>query len=92
MFGLEGTFSVINQYRDENRIQVNKFRSFPLPVMIEKGYGYDGVLYNMLETAFLNVIMGAPIDEYDKAIADWKALGGDEITRQVNDWYKTVKK
>ena len=92
VFGLEGTFSVINQYRDDHRIVVNEFKSFPLPVMIEKGYGYEGVLYQMLETAVLNVIMGAPIDQYDEAVADWMALGGEEITRQVNEWYKTIEK
>jgi putative aldouronate transport system substrate-binding protein len=38
VFGLEGTFSVINQYRDEHRIQVNKFRSFCIGYKQDRWY------------------------------------------------------
>jgi len=29
----------------------------------------------------------ASIDEFDKFVAQWKQLGGDQITAEVNEWY-----
>ncbi|MBB6671072.1 extracellular solute-binding protein [Cohnella nanjingensis] len=30
-------------------------------------------------------------DSFDKFVTDWKAAGGDKITQEVNDWYKSTK-
>ncbi|WP_214627925.1 extracellular solute-binding protein [Paenibacillus agaridevorans] len=39
-----------------------------------------------LET-FTKIIMGkADISEFDKFASDWKSLGGDDITKEVNAW------
>ncbi|MEF3303543.1 extracellular solute-binding protein [Paenibacillus sp. GYB003] len=40
-----------------------------------------------LETeSFLKIVMGeAPLDSFDKFVTDWKAQGGDEITKEVQD-------
>jgi hypothetical protein len=38
----------------------------------------------MEDETFLKIILGtAPIDDFDKFVADWKAQGGDEITAEV---------
>ncbi|MCL6459012.1 MAG: sugar ABC transporter, partial [Gorillibacterium sp.] len=45
-----------------------------------------------LET-FIKIIYGdLPIDEFDKFVATWKSSGGDDITKEVNEWYKTAQK
>jgi putative aldouronate transport system substrate-binding protein len=31
----------------------------------------------------------APVDEFDKFVDQWRKLGGDEITKEVNDWQKS---
>jgi putative aldouronate transport system substrate-binding protein len=36
--------------------------------------------------------MGSPISTFDTFVRDWKAQGGDTITKEVSDWYKSVKK
>jgi hypothetical protein len=39
-------------------------------------------------TQLLRMIMGeVPISDFDKYVAQWKALGGNDILREVNDWY-----
>ena len=37
---------------------------------------------------YTRIIMGESIDEFDKMVKDWYALGGEQITAEVNDWYK----
>jgi putative aldouronate transport system substrate-binding protein len=37
-----------------------------------------------------DVVMGADISVWDRAVARWKADGGDQITKEVNDWYQSV--
>lgn len=38
---------------------------------------------------FFAIVMGnKPLDDFDKFVADWKAQGGDEITKEINDEMK----
>ena len=53
------------------------------PVMAEK----MPALTKMQNEVFTNIILGEPIENFDKFVTDWKKLGGDEITKEVNDWY-----
>lgn len=32
-----------------------------------------------------------PIEAFDEFVEEWKAQGGEQITQEVNEWYKTVK-
>ncbi|HEY4431065.1 MAG TPA: hypothetical protein VGN87_08495 [Paenibacillus sp.] len=37
---------------------------------------------------YSKIIYGqSPIEEFDTMVANWKKSGGDEITKEVNDWY-----
>lgn len=39
---------------------------------------------------FLKIILGsAPIEEFDKFVTQWKQLGGDEITKEVDNYVKS---
>ena len=31
------------------------------------------------------------IDEFDKFVENWNALGGADMTAEVNEWYQSVK-
>jgi len=33
----------------------------------------------------------APIDDFDSFVTNWKKLGGDQITQEVNEWYASNK-
>ncbi|RKP54086.1 extracellular solute-binding protein [Cohnella endophytica] len=42
--------------------------------------------------AYNEIIYGKKgVDEFDKFVANWKSSGGDQITKEVNDWYATTK-
>jgi len=41
--------------------------------------------------AMMQVIMGDDISVFDKAMEEWKTNGGDQITKEVNDWYAANK-
>jgi putative aldouronate transport system substrate-binding protein len=50
-------------------------------------------LQKLMEDTFLKYITGAePLENYDKFIAQWKAEGGDEMTKAANEWYAANKK
>lgn len=40
---------------------------------------------------FIAIIMGESLDSFDKFVSDWKSQGGEKITVEVNEWYKSVK-
>ncbi|MDR2136260.1 MAG: hypothetical protein LBO76_06555 [Treponema sp.] len=50
------------------------------------------IINNELKAAMDEVVMGADISVYDAAVRKWLADGGQEITNEVNAWYKTQKK
>ncbi|WP_168120029.1 extracellular solute-binding protein [Paenibacillus sp. HB172176] len=49
-------------------------------------------LLNTMELeAFTKIIYGkVPLDDFDKFVTQWKSTGGDQITKEVNDWYQSV--
>ncbi|GIP37677.1 sugar ABC transporter substrate-binding protein [Paenibacillus sp. J31TS4] len=50
-------------------------------------------LAKLVEDSFLKFISGSePMSNYDAFVANWKAQGGDEMTKEANDWYKANKK
>jgi putative aldouronate transport system substrate-binding protein len=40
---------------------------------------FNKIIYNKL-----------PIDAFDTFVSNWKANGGDQITKEVNEWYQSV--
>ncbi|MFA6507485.1 MAG: extracellular solute-binding protein, partial [Treponemataceae bacterium] len=53
---------------------------------------YASALKKLNEDYFVRFVVGAEkFESYDKYIETWRKSGGDEITREINDWYKTVK-
>lgn len=84
VFGPTGSFTVIEDYLAKNSIIRNEFFGSPTATTGEKG----ATLTTLLKETFTKIIMGAaPIDDFDKFVEDWKKLGGDQITQEVNDWY-----
>lgn len=53
---------------------------------------YKADLNKLENETFTKIIVGhSPIDEFDKFVEEWKRKGGDEITREVNEWYASRK-
>lgn len=48
---------------------------------------------NKIENQTFNEIIygNKPLDTFDTFVATWKSGGGDQITKEVNEWYDSVK-
>ncbi|MCR2804863.1 extracellular solute-binding protein [Paenibacillus soyae] len=82
VFGGEGSYSVVDYY-DKNKLGLyNAFQGAATPTMSEK----MASLKKFQDETFTKIIMGeAPISEFDKFVEEWKKLGGDQITAEVNE-------
>ncbi|MEV5026825.1 extracellular solute-binding protein [Paenibacillus sp. LPE1-1-1.1] len=68
---------------------VNYFSAAPTKTMISKGE----LLNKLTNETYLKIIYGnEPVDYFDEFVEQWKKNGGDEITKEVNEWYASVKK
>ncbi|MGZ9583531.1 extracellular solute-binding protein [Paenibacillus marinisediminis] len=86
--GPNGASSHIPKVKEENRFLQNKFYGAPTPGMVER----QEILNKKRDEVFNKIIMNqVSVDEFDKFVEDWKKLGGDEITKEVNEWYASVK-
>lgn len=64
------------------------FSGNPTPTMNEKWSD----LMDMEKETFLGIIIGEkPIEAYDEFVANWKSGGGDQITVEVNEWWKSIQ-
>lgn len=74
-------FAALAQYR--SYAVTTSFLGASTPTMVTK----KGTLDKMEKEAFTKIIMGsASIDEFDKFVEQWKKLGGDQMTKEVNEW------
>lgn len=81
--GPNGAYSVIKPYVDNNRILLDR-----LTGAIPPGYAkVTGTLTKLEDDAFTKIIMGASIEEFDTFVRNWKKLGGDAATQEVNDTF-----
>lgn len=86
--GPKGAVSNIPYLKEHNLFHQNKFYGAPTPTMVEK----REILNRKRDEIFLKIIMNqVSIDEFDKFVAEWKKLGGDDITKEVNEWYAKNK-
>ncbi|MGG4032951.1 extracellular solute-binding protein [Paenibacillus cisolokensis] len=82
IFGPESTIAVVKHYVDNDLLMLNQFSAPPTATMATKKATLDKL---ELET-FTKIIYGeSPVDEFDKFVENWKKLGGDQMTREVNE-------
>ncbi|MBO7742706.1 extracellular solute-binding protein [Paenibacillus sp. MWE-103] len=82
-WGPEGSFSVLENYKDNNLIKINEFLGAPTNTMATKG----SILMDLESKMITKIILGDPVDSFDQYVQTWKQSGGDQITQEVNDWY-----
>ncbi|MFC0213616.1 extracellular solute-binding protein [Paenibacillus chartarius] len=88
IYGPEGSEGVVDQYDKNNMFLMDKFVGAPTPTMVER----KSTLEKLQNETYTKIIMGASTDEFDKFVQDWTKLGGEQITKEVNDWYAAKKK
>jgi putative aldouronate transport system substrate-binding protein len=69
-------------------VKPNIYPGVPTPTMVQK----KAYLDKLESETFAKIIMGQePTDAFDKFVETWKSNGGDEITKELNDWYQANK-
>lgn len=83
-----GGWGLTRQIRDSKQFVYNEYYGPATETQIDKGAQLD----KLVNETFVKIIMGsAKIDEFDKFVSSWKALGGNDITNEVNAWYDKNK-
>jgi len=83
VFAEEGSFRITNHYQIENLFLMNEFFGGDTTTMMTKG----SAIRDLKIETFTRIIMGDPIEMFDQFVATARALGGDLIEEEVNDWY-----
>lgn len=88
IYGVDGVFRHGVKYIDNDLLKLEGYAGPPTPTMTEK----QSTLKSLETEMFVKLIMGAAsIDEFDKFVTDWNKLGGADMTKEVNEWYASVK-
>lgn len=82
-YGPSGAFAILDQYEKNNQLLYESFTGGPTETMIEK----QSILNNLLFDTYINIILGRPIEDFDRFVEEWRRLGGDRITVEVNQWF-----
>ncbi len=74
---------------DKNLFFMNGFYGSPTETMVSKGVPLGQLAYQ----SFINIITGkSDIDQgFAKYVTEWKRLGGDKMTEEVNTWKSSLK-
>ncbi len=88
MYGPEGSLAVINGYATNKKTYDNRYFGPPTTTMSQK----EATLSQIQLQTFTDIIMNGNPGQFEKYVSDWKSLGGDTITDEVNKWYSEIKK
>jgi putative aldouronate transport system substrate-binding protein len=89
VFGPDTATALMDKlYTTPGRYIQNVFYGAPTPAMVR----YDAALQDMQNEVFTKIIIGdSPLSDFDVFVRNWKVMGGDEMTKEVNEWYKTIR-
>ncbi|MUT68250.1 extracellular solute-binding protein [Paenibacillus sp. NEAU-GSW1] len=87
IYGEQGSMGIADQYEKNNQFLMEKFVGAPTPTMVER----KATLDKLQTEVFVKIILGESIDTFDQFVENWKKLGGDQITQEVNEWYESTK-
>ncbi|NOU79015.1 extracellular solute-binding protein [Paenibacillus sp. LMG 31459] len=82
-FGL----AAVDEVKSSNAINPLAYTYIPTETMTSK---YSTLNKMALET-IVKIIYGDSVDSYDKFLTSWKALGGDQVTKEAQEWYDKNK-
>jgi putative aldouronate transport system substrate-binding protein len=84
-FGPDATYTILYDAYHSNKLLTDAFLGLPTDTMALK----QTIINDELTTAMVEVIMGANIRTFEQAVEKWKASGGQQITDEVNAWYRS---
>jgi putative aldouronate transport system substrate-binding protein len=64
--------------------KITAFQSLPTPTIVERQVDLDKIR----DETILGIIIGErPLSAFDDYVEQWKSLGGEQITQEVNEWW-----
>ncbi|MBW7452935.1 extracellular solute-binding protein [Paenibacillus sepulcri] len=85
VFGPEGSLSLLEKIVKDDLMYPDQYFSTPTDLMVQR----QSTLSDLLDETYMGIILGDPVDTFDAMIPKWNQLGGEEMTKQVNDWKAT---
>ncbi|GGG79028.1 extracellular solute-binding protein [Paenibacillus radicis (ex Gao et al. 2016)] len=82
MYGPEGSLSVLDAFMQKGLTMDNQFFGAPTQTMVDR----EGTLQKQQVQTFTSIIMGGSIDQFDAFVSTWNKQGGEQMTKEVNDW------
>ena len=79
----EGAYGVMKDFVDNEWYVRSAFKGISTDTMVQKQSSLDA----LQDEAFTKIIMGEPLDSFDSFVEQWKSLGGDDITSEMNEIY-----
>ncbi|MNI81662.1 hypothetical protein D3C73_1383040 [compost metagenome] len=71
-----------------NMYITSAFMGAPTKTMQSK----NGILAKLEGETFLGIIYGKKsVDDFDKFVKEWYKIGGEQITKEANEWYQESK-
>ena len=85
----DGAWAAINKTYEKNNYVFNEFYSTPTDAQ----YDFGSQIATHTEVYFAKAIMGEKntTSDWDAYVKEWYNLGGTEVTKSINDWYRSHK-
>lgn len=81
--GPDGAMKMLRNLNDAGKVISNGFVGAPTETMADR----KATLDKMEQETYVKIILGeASPDSFDDFVANWKKLGGDTITEEINEW------
>jgi len=82
VFGVENSsFSIVDYYDQNGLLLPSTFSQVMTDTMTKR----DATLLKLELETFTKIIIGESLDSFDTFVENWKKLGGDEMTKEVNE-------
>lgn len=78
-----GSYSILKNFVDSGNLMLTEYRGVDTDTLIEK----RATLEKLENETITKIIMGDPIENFDKMVETWKKLGGDAVIAEMNEMY-----
>lgn len=87
LYGINGVQKLQGLFFENDLYVQNKFVSVPTATMATHQVDLDTIEISGLG----QILVGEqPLDYFDVFVTEWKNIGGDDVTREVNEWYQSI--
>lgn len=84
----QGGYAAIDSIKKKNNMNISAYNTVPTDTMVAK---YPTLNKLAMETIIKIITGDAGVDSYDDFLANWKKLGGDEVTAEAQAWFDANK-